>query len=129
MNFRHPLAVLSAALLMAVFQSPLTARAAYCGPAADTAALEALAVARGASDTSRIMDVVVVQNYARVDVQSKGRLTEYFFKDCGHWVFSGNEPPAEAPAAIRNQLAAFVPRDDGGTQCLNPAFVNHSSGP
>lgn len=111
-----------------VFQSPAPADAAYCGTSADTTALEALALARGPSDGSRIMDVIVVQDYARVNVQFKGRLTEYYVKDCGKWRFSGNSLPSGAPAAVSSQLGNFVPRDDGGTQCLNPHFVNHSSG-
>ncbi len=109
-------------------QSPVPAVAAYCGTSADTTALEALALARGPSDGSRIMDVIVVQDYARVNVQFKGRLTEYYVKDCGKWRFSGYSLPSGAPTAVSSQLGNFVPRDDGGTQCLNPHFVNHSSG-
>ena len=74
------------------------------------------------------MDIVVVQDYARIDIQSKGRLTEYYVKDCGKWRFSGYSIPDGAPSAVASQLTAFVPRDNGGTQCLNPAFVNHPSG-
>jgi hypothetical protein len=103
--------------------------AAYCGSAADTAALQNLALSHGAADPSRIMDIVVVQHYARVDIQSKGRLTEYYVKDCGKWQFVGYALPSDVPSAIAAQLNAFVPRDKGGTQCLNPAFVNHPSGP
>ncbi|MGC1380220.1 MAG: hypothetical protein WA814_04270 [Candidatus Baltobacteraceae bacterium] len=109
--------------------SPLPALAAYCGSTADTSAIQALVVARGPSDSSRIMDIVVVQNYARVDIQSKGRLTEYYVKDCGQWQFVGNSVPAEAPSAVASQLSGFVPKDDGGTTCQNPHFVNHPSGP
>ncbi len=75
------------------------------------------------------MSILVVQNYARVDVESKGRLTEYYVKDCGRWQFSGNTPPPEAPASVKQQLSEFVTRDDGGKECLNPAYVNHPSGP
>jgi stage V sporulation protein SpoVS len=118
--------VVIAALL---FQSPLPAIAAYCGSSADTSALENLAVARGHLATSRIIDIVVVQDYARVDVQFKGRLTEYYVKDCGQWRFSGYTLPTDAPRAVTAQLSSFVTRDDGGTQCINPQFVNHPSGP
>lgn len=109
--------------------APVPALATYCGPDADTTSIENMALSHGASDVSRIMDVVVVQNYARVDIQSKGRLTEYYVKDCGRWRFSGYSLPAEAPSAVATQLSGFVPRDRGGTQCLNPNFVNHPSGP
>ena len=85
-------------------------------------ALENLALAHGASDVSRIMDIVVVQDYARVDIQSKGRLTEYYVKDCGKWRFSGYTLPSDAPSAVTAQLSAYVTRDDGGTQCLNPTL-------
>lgn len=108
---------------------PAPAVAAYCGPSADTASIENLALSHGASDVSRIMDIVVVQNYARVDIQSKGRLTQYYVKDCGKWRFGGNAVPAEAPSSVAEQLSAFVPRDDGGKQCLNPNYVNHPSAP
>ncbi|MBV9333071.1 MAG: hypothetical protein JO146_03610 [Candidatus Eremiobacteraeota bacterium] len=107
---------------------PLPAAAAYCGASTDTSQLESLALSHGASDASRIMDIVVVQSYARVDIQSKGRLTEYYVKDCGKWRFSGYVVPPEAPSAVAAQLGDFVSRDRGGTQCLNPSFVNHSSG-
>ncbi len=117
------------AIVILALQSPLPAIAAYCGAAADTSALENLALARGPSDATRIMDIVVVQDYARIDIQSKGRLTEYYVKDCGTWRFSGYTLPSEAPSAVATQLSAFVPRDDGGTQCLNPNFVNRRSGP
>ena len=107
---------------------PLPAAAAYCGPSEDTSQIESLALARGPSDSSRIMDVVVVQNYARVDIQTKGRLTEYYIKDCGHWRYVGTTLPSDAPSAVASQLNNFVTRDDGGTKCLNPGYVNHPSG-
>jgi hypothetical protein len=103
--------------------------AAYCGSNADTNSLENLALSHGASDASTIMDVVVVQDYARVDIQSKGLLTEYYVKDCGKWRFSGYALPEGTPSAVGAQLSAFVTRDKGGAQCLNPSFVNHASGP
>jgi hypothetical protein len=110
------------------FLSPLPASAAYCGSSSDTSALENLAVSHGAG-VSSIMDIDVVQDYARVDIQSKGRLTEYYVKDCGSWRFSGYTIPADAPGTVAAQLSHFVTRDAGGTQCLNAAFVNHPSGP
>jgi hypothetical protein len=108
--------------------SPVPVMAAYCGSNADTASLQTLALSNGATDVSRIMDIVVVQGYARVDIQSKGRVTEYYVKDCGKWRFSGYAVPADAPTAAATQLRSFVPRDNGGTQCLNPSFVNRPSG-
>jgi hypothetical protein len=120
------LVIFVAALLL---QTPLPAIAAYCGASSDTTAVENLALARGPSDSTRIMDIVVAQDYARVDIQSKGRLTEYYVKDCGKWRFGGYTLPSDAPSAVRSQLGSFVARDDGGTQCLNPHFVNHTSGP
>jgi len=113
----------------AFFLLPLPVIAAYCGSDADTNALENLALSHGASDLSRIMDIVVVQDYARIDIQSKGRLTEYYVKDCGRWRFSGYALPTDAPSSVVSQLSAFVTRDKGGTQCLNPNFVSHPSGP
>jgi stage V sporulation protein SpoVS len=110
-------------------QFPQPVLAAYCGASADTGAVQSLALARGPADPSRIMDVIVVQDYARVDIQWKGRLTEYFVRDCGHWVFSGYTVPSGAPSAVASQLSSFVPRDDGGNRCLNPSYVNHPSGP
>ena len=121
-------AIAGAAILLLALQTPLRAMAAYCGPSADTMAVESLTVSRGAQET-RIMSILVVENYARVDVESKGRLTEYYVKDCGRWRFSGNTPPADAPASVKQQLSEFVTRDDGGKECLNPAYVNHSSAP
>ncbi len=126
---RHFSIALPVAIATLVFLSPIPVIAAYCGSDADTSSLENLALSHGASDASRIMDIVVVQDYARVDIQSKGRLTEYYVKDCGQWRFSGYALPAGAPSAISAQLSAFVTRDKGGTQCLNPSFVNHPSGP
>jgi hypothetical protein len=120
--------VLTIAVATISLLKPLPAAAAYCGTSADTSALESLAVSHGASDASRIMDIVVVQSYARVDVQSKGRLTEYYVKDCGKWRFSGYTVPPDAPSAVAAQLSDFVTRDRGGNQCLNPSFVNHPSG-
>jgi hypothetical protein len=75
------------------------------------------------------MDIFVVRNYARVDIESKGRLTEYYVKDCGRWRFSGDTLPDGIPSAEAAQLSGLVTRDNGGTQCLNPNFVNKSSGP
>ncbi|HEY6487475.1 MAG TPA: hypothetical protein VIX83_13920 [Candidatus Cybelea sp.] len=117
---------LSASFAFVILPAP--ASAAYCGSDADTNAVENLALLHGAADASRIMDIVVVQSYARVDIQSKGRLTEYFVRDCGRWRFSGYALPQAAPAAVAAQLSGLVTRDKGGTQCLNPAFVNHPSG-
>ncbi|MBV9719337.1 MAG: hypothetical protein JOZ77_08455 [Candidatus Eremiobacteraeota bacterium] len=113
----------------AVFVLPWPADAAYCGSNADTSSLENLALSHGATDVSRIMDILVVQDYARVDIESKGRLTEYYVKDCGKWRFDGYTVPAEAPSSVSVRLSSFVPRDNGGTQCLNPSFVNHPSAP
>jgi hypothetical protein len=120
---------LSTAVATLAFGAPAPVLAAYCGPDADTSSIESLALSHGASDVSRIMDIDVVDGYARVDIQSKGRLTEYYVKDCGKWRFSGYALPAGAPSAVTAQLSALVTRDSGGTQCLNPSFVNHPSGP
>lgn len=112
-----------------LFALPVPASASYCGPSSDTSEIESLALAHGASDATRVMDVDVVQGYARVDIESKGRLTEYYVKDCGHWRFSGYSVPADAPSAVRSQLTGLVTRDDGGTSCTNPHYVNHPSAP
>lgn len=120
---------LSTSVATFAFIVPTAVTAAYCGSSADTNSLENLALSHGASDASRIMDVVVVQDYARIDIQSKGLLTEYYVKDCGKWRFSGYALPDGAPSAVAAQLRGFVTRDRGGTQCLNPSFVNHPSGP
>lgn len=120
---------LSTAVATLASASPTPVLAAYCGSDADTNAVESLALSHGAADASRIMDIFVVQEYARVDIQSKGRLTEYYVKDCGRWRFSGYALPAGAPSRVTAQLSAFVTRDNGGTRCLNPSFVNHPSGP
>ena len=119
----------SAGLATAAFVSATPVMAAYCGSDADTNSLETLALSHGASDALRIMDILVVQDYARVDIQSKGRLTEYYVKDCGKWRFSGYALPEGTPSAVTTRLSAFASRDSGGTQCLNPSFVNHPSGP
>lgn len=119
---------LSAAAATLALLSGAPAMAAYCGSSADANSLENSALSHGASDESRIMDIVVVQDYARVDIQSKGLLTEYYVKDCGKWRFSGYAVPEGAPSAVAAQLSAFVTHDKGGTQCLNPSFVNHPSG-
>ncbi len=119
----------SIVLAIALFlQLSLPAQAAYCGSSADTSQIESLVMQLGPADSSRIMDIVVAQQYARADVQSKGRLTEYFVKDCGHWRFAGYSLPSDAPPAVTSQLGNFVTRDKGGTQCLNPSYVNHPSG-
>jgi hypothetical protein len=120
---------LSAVVATLAFFSGTPVMAAYCGSSADTNLLENLALSHGASDGSRIMDIVVVQDYARVDIQSKGLLTEYYVKDCGKWRFSGYALPEGTPSAVTAQLSVFVTHDKGGTQCLNPSFVNHPSGP
>jgi hypothetical protein len=120
---------LSAAVATLAFISGTPVMAAYCGSNANTNSLENLALSHGASDASRIMDIVVVQDYARVDIQSKGLLTEYYVKDCGKWRFSGYALPEGTPNAVTAQLSVFVTHDKGGTQCLNPSFVNHPSGP
>src|ERR1700722_8351601 len=120
---------LSAAVATLAFISATPVMAAYCGSNADTNSMENSALSHGASDESRIMDIVVVQDYARVDIQSKGLLTEYYVKDCGKWRFSGYALPEGTPSAVAAQLSAFVTHDKGGTQCLNPSFVNHASGP
>ncbi len=124
-----PVAMVFLVICALMLQSPISALAAYCGPSADTSEIESLALARAPADSTRIMDVVVAQDYARVDIRYKGRLTEYYVKDCGQWKFSGDTLPSDAPSAVKSQLGSFVPRDDGGTQCLNPHFVNHPSGP
>lgn len=128
MYVRASSTVLTIAVATISFLRPLPAAAAYCGTSADTSELESLAISHGASDASRIMDIVVVQSYARVDIESKGRLTEYYVKDCGKWRFSGYVVPPEAPSTVAAQLSDFVTRDRGGSQCLNPSFVNHPSG-
>jgi hypothetical protein len=130
MTLPRPFSIaLSAVVATLAFISGTPVMAAYCGSHADTDSLENLALSHGASDASRIMDIVVVQDYARVDIQSKGLLTEYYVKDCGKWRFSGYALPEGAPSAVAAQLSALVTRDKGGTQCLNPSFVNHPSGP
>jgi hypothetical protein len=120
------IAAVAAALFL---ELPQPALAAYCGPSADTTEIENLVLARGPSDSTRIMDIVVAQDYGRVDIESKGRLTEYYVKDCGRWRYSGNTLPSDAPSAVTSKFGNFVAREDGGAQCLNPHYVKHPSGP
>jgi hypothetical protein len=115
-------------LMILAFQPPACALAAFCGSPSDTSEIESLALARGPSDSARIMDIVVVRNYGRIDFDFKGRLTEYYVKHNGNWKFSGNAVPTDATSAVQSQLTNFVPRDNGGVRCQNPNFVNPPSG-
>jgi hypothetical protein len=127
MTHFKPLVIAATALVLACQAVP--ALADYCGPSADANAIEGQIVAAGTYDRSRIMDIDVVGNYARVDIQTKGRLTQYYAKDCGRWRYVGTSVPADAPAGAQSELSSFVPSDDGGTKCKNPHFVSHPSAP
>jgi hypothetical protein len=100
--------------------------AGYCGPAADTKAVEILAVAQPPHDRSRIMYIVVVDGFALAELESKGESSLYFTKHFGSWKYHGEQPPETLPSSVKkkfDQIMNAKPRE-----CTNPHFVSHPSG-
>lgn len=101
------------------------ASAAYCGPAADSRAVEKLAIKqfRHKIDKTYVMNVDVIGNWARADVSYSGEAFLFFHKANGAWTFQGNFPPKMLPASAAKQFdARQYPR------CKNPAFIARGSG-
>jgi hypothetical protein len=103
------------------------ALAAYCGPAADTQAVESLTMSQTLPDRSRIMYLSVNGAYAMSDVELGGEESLYFTKVNGTWVFTDHFPPHDLPAETKQRFDAIM--NTTPHPCANPNFINHPSGP
>jgi hypothetical protein len=101
--------------------------AAYCGPASDTKAVEALTVARPPYSRSRIMYLAVVDSFAMAEIEWKGEFGAYFVKRNGRWIYSGALPASNTPVPVKKRFDAIM--DATPHPCANPNFVSHPSGP
>jgi hypothetical protein len=124
---RPSIAVAVLAVAASVGILPVPALAAYCGPAADTQAVESLTTDRALHDPTRIMYLSVIGPYAISDVELGGEEIMYFAKQNGTWVFADNFPPPDLPADTKQRFDAIV--NAVPHPCANPHFVNHPSGP
>jgi hypothetical protein len=117
---------------------PRPAIAATCGPSKDVAAVEMGTIGhfnanlhKGAKkiDTTYVMAVVVLGNYAQVDLSYAGQMSDYWIKKSGNWALAGTQAPNGWPASIRAKLTAMSnARANGSKQCTNPQFVPRGSG-
>jgi hypothetical protein len=114
-------------IVLSVWLARAPALAAYCGPDADTHAVEALTMSQTLPDRTRIMYLSVIGPYAMSDVELGGEESLYFTKVNGTWVFSDHFPPHDLPAETRQRFDAIV--NATPHPCANPNFVNHPSGP
>jgi hypothetical protein len=102
------------------------ALAAYCGPIADTKAVETLAISQPPHDRTRIMYLAVVQTFAKAEVEWKGELGLYFRKHFGSWKYAGTTPPENMPASVMKRFDKIM--NASPHTCTNPNFVSHPSG-
>jgi hypothetical protein len=115
------------------------ARAAFCGPAGDVAAVEKLTIqaygkASQASHTIddsyvRIIDVSGNYAYSLTD-EDAGPIAFYWNKQNGAWAYvPGAKYPATWPAAIRDGFDKVgTGMLSGNTLCTNPNWKSRSSG-
>jgi len=109
---------------------------AYCGPAADTAAIQTVFLKEHATDKypikqSAIMAIAAYYpgGYGQVVYTGSGMAAEYFVRAAGTWRSAGTL----APSSFSKQALAFFAstgnaRANGGKQCVNPRFVPVGSG-
>jgi hypothetical protein len=116
-------AFFTAAIALLAVQPAL---AAYCGPATDTRAVEALTIARPPYDRSRIMYLAVVDSFAMAQLEWKGQLGAYYIEQNGRWIYSGAMPPSNLPVSVKKRFDAIM--DATPHPCANPHFVSHPSG-
>jgi hypothetical protein len=134
--------------LQASAVSPLpapTATPGYCGPAADTAAVQNLwlkaygpktpwAASSGPAtpplNVTYIMAIIVSGNYSQLMFQKAGQANSYYLKQGNAWHFVGYFPPKAWPKFVITKFNNVVNGwGNGGKPCANPRFVNHPSGP
>jgi hypothetical protein len=135
---RTSLATVAAALVCAASFQPRPASAAYCGPSADTAAIERRTVqsfgkvpkpGQARIDRSNIMAVAVSGDYAESFVEFAGQRTMFFRRTGGQWRYAGDFIPAAWPSNVKKKLTAIGDeRSNGSTQCGNPHFTSRGSG-
>jgi len=109
---------------------------AYCGPSADTAAIQAVFLKEHAAGKypikrSAIMAIAAYYpgGYGQVVYTGSGMAAEYFARSSAGWRSVGTI----VPSSFSKQALAFFAstgsaRANGGKQCVNPAFVPVGSG-
>jgi len=130
----HSLFVLGT-LLAALASPTLPVSGHYCGPRADTAAIQSVFLRehRGAHPVAR-SDIMAIAAYypgglGQVQYQGAGVAMEYFVLTQAGWASTGSQPSR----AFGKGSRAFFDRMEnlraaGGTECANPAFVAKGSG-
>jgi hypothetical protein len=109
---------------------------AYCGPHADTAAIQAQFLKEHAKDPHpvKISNVMAIAAYfpggaGQVVYEGAGMATEYFAQTSAGWRSVGYTAPSFFPKAAVNFFNRMLNlRSNGGKQCANPKFVNVGSG-
>lgn len=126
---------LLAVLLLAASAATAPVSGRYCGPASDTAAVQAafLAEHRGARRVSR-SDIMAIAVYrpggvGQVQYQGAGVGFAYYVATPSGWRSAGSQAPRSTSRAARAFFARMEDlRAAGGTECANPAFVARGSG-
>ncbi len=128
---------LMAGALVASLMSPTTARVgAYCGPPADTAAIQAAFLGEHAKGSHRVKqsDIMAIAAYypggvGQVVYSYAGEGVEYFAETSGGWRSVGTTAPAFfSKSAMRFFDRMLNLRSNGGKQCANPKFIAVGSG-
>jgi hypothetical protein len=124
-------APLAMCALLASGPPPISVTVA-CGSDADRVAVEAAAVARFHKeglklDSTRLEHLIVVRDWARVDVEFKGSYREWFHNVHGRWTFASRGVRPSMPLAVARALDVVAgPIPD---LCRGPHYRNHPSGP
>lgn len=129
------LGVATAALALVTLQTTATS-GHYCGPRADTVAIQTQFLKehdRGAHPV-RLSNIMAIAAYfpggaGQVVYEGAGMGVEFFAQTSAGWRSVGYSAPSYFPKAAVNFFNRMLDlRSDGGKQCANPKFVNVGSG-
>jgi hypothetical protein len=108
---------------------PLPATLGYCGPAADTAALQALWLKSNyPADVTYIVEIAVIGTYGKVTFSGKGTATAFYRKRAGAWRHDRSNIYASWPPPVLAKFKALNVLPPARNGCENPRYIERSMG-
>jgi len=110
-------------------EMPLPSTLGYCGPSADTAALQALWLkSDDAAKVTDIVEIAVVGTYGKLTFSGKGTATVFYRKQGRAWRRDRSNIYASWPPSVLSKFNTLNVLPPARNPCRNPHYVERSMG-